>query len=60
MNRRLIARVVGLILGIEALCMLPSLAIALFVGGPDVPAFCWSIVLCAGMSALLLLVRQES
>ncbi len=60
MNRRLIARVVGLILGIEALCMLPSLAIALVVRGDDVMPLCWAILSCSAMSFLLLLVRQDS
>ena len=39
MNRQLIARVIGLILRIEAVCMLPSLVIALATGGADRSAF---------------------
>lgn len=60
MNRKLVARVVGLILGIEAACMLPSLVIALITRGADVLPFCWSILLCAAASFLLLLIRQDS
>ena len=60
MNRKLVVRVVGLILGIEAICMLPSLIIALITGGEDLLPFCWSVALCALTSFLLLLVRQDS
>ncbi|MBE6910287.1 MAG: TrkH family potassium uptake protein [Ruminococcaceae bacterium] len=60
MNRKLIARVVGLILGIEALCMLPSLAIALFTRGTDILPFCWSILLSGAVSLALVCIRQDS
>ena len=60
MNRRLIARVVGLILGVEALCMLPCLAVALFTRGADVLPFCRSILLCGAVSLALVCVRQSS
>ncbi len=60
MNRPLIARVVGLILRIEAACMVPCLLIALFTRGPDVPAFCWSIALSGAAGFLLSGVKQES
>ena len=60
MNRKLIARVVGLILRIEAACMLPSLAIALVTHGSDVLAFCASILICGAASFLLTAIRQDS
>ncbi len=60
MNRRLIARVVGLILGIEAICMAPSFIIALCTDGPDVRAFAGSIALCGGLSYFLIKLRQDS
>ena len=60
MNRRLIARVVGLILGIEAFCMAPSFLIALVTQGPDVRAFGASVALCAAASLFLSHVRQDS
>ncbi len=60
MNRAVILRVVGLILGIEAVCMLPSLAIALFTGGEDTRAFVFSIFLCALWSFVFTRVRAKS
>ncbi|MBQ9459240.1 MAG: TrkH family potassium uptake protein [Oscillospiraceae bacterium] len=60
MNRKLVARVVGLILGIEAVCMLPSLVIAIATRGEDVVPFLRSIVLCSAVSGGLLLIRQDS
>lgn len=60
MNRPLIARVVGLILRIEAICMAPSLLIALLTHGSDVLAFCASIALCGAAGLLLSGVRQDS
>jgi len=60
MNRPVIARVVGLILGIEAACMVPSLIIALAARGTDVAAFAFSIVICAIVSVLLYRIRPKS
>ncbi len=60
MNRAVVARVVGLILGIEAVCMLPSFSIALITGGPDAEAFGISIALCAVLCLLLTRVTVES
>jgi len=57
MNRAVVARVVGLILGIEAVCMLPSFAIALVTRGADREAFAISIVLCAVFSMLFSWIR---
>ena len=60
MNRAVIARVIGLILGIEAICMLPSFAIALVTSGADAEAFAISVTLCAVLSLLLSRVRAKS
>ncbi len=60
MNRAVIARVIGLILGIEAVCMLPSFAIALVTGGADAEAFAISVTVCAVSGALLLRIRPKS
>ena len=60
MNRSVIARVIGLILGIEAVCMVPSLAIALLVRGTDVLAFAYSIAICGAVSFALSRVKPKS
>ncbi len=60
MNRAVVARVVGLILGIEAICMLPSFFIALVTRGPDAQAFGISIAVCAVLWLLLSRVTIES
>ena len=60
MNRSVIARVVGLILGIEAVCMLPSLAIALVTGGEDAFAFAVAISLCSITFLLINRIRPRS
>ncbi len=51
MNRNLIARMVGLILRIEAVCMLPCLAIALPAGWADTRGFLAAIAACMLLSA---------
>ena len=55
MNRPLIARVVGLILRIEAACMAPCLLIALLTRGSDVLAFCISVALSGAVGGYLIL-----
>ena len=60
MNRSVIARVIGLILGIEAVCMVPSLAIALLVRGTDVLAFAYSIAICGAVSFALSRIKPAS
>ena len=60
MNRPVIARVNGLILGIEAVCMVPSLMIAIATRGADLRAFALSIALCGLGSFLLYRVRLTS
>jgi len=60
MNRSVIARVIGLILGIEAVCMVPSLAIALFKRGTDVLAFAYSIAICGAVSFALSRIKPAS
>ena len=60
MNRSVIARVIGLILGIEAVCMVPSLAIALLKCGTDVLAFAYSIAICGAVSFALSRIKPAS
>ena len=60
MNRSVIARVIGLILGIEAVCMVPSLAIALLKRGTDVLAFAYSIAICGVVSFALSHIKPAS
>ena len=60
MNRSVIARVVGLILGIEAVCMAPSFAIALAARGADARAFAASIAVCGALSLLLTRVKAKT
>ena len=59
MNQKLILRIVGLILCIEALCMLPSLLLAAASGGEDLQAFFVSAVLCGGIGGLLALIKPD-
>ena len=59
MNRKLIARVIGLILGIEAGCMLPSLVLAIWTHGADLRAFLFSICVCSLLSVALMQFRPE-
>ena len=60
MNRAVIARVIGLILCIEAFCLVPSFVIALAVKGADIHAFAVSIALCGGIGFGLTRVRAKS
>ena len=60
MNRAVIVRVIGLILGIEAVCMLPSFAVALLTQGADAQAFAIAICLCAAVGLPLYRVRAEN
>ena len=45
MNQNLILRIVGVILCIEALCMIPPLLLSVFGGGPDQRAFLYALLL---------------
>ena len=59
MNQKLILKIVGIILCIEALCMLPPLLIAAVSGGSDLRAFFAAAVLCGGIGGLLTLTRPD-
>ena len=60
MNVKLLSRLLGAILLVEAAAMLPSLLIALGYGDGDAMAFAWTILLLAAIGApLRLLVRTE-
>ena len=54
MNQKLILKIVGIILCIEALCMLPPLLIAAVSSGSDLRAFFAAAVLCGGIGGLFL------
>ena len=49
MNKRLVLRLLGAIMLIEALAMVPSLAISLFYGDGDAPALAYSMVLLGAL-----------
>lgn len=49
MNKKLVCRLLGAILLIEALAMLPSLAVSLVYGDGDVPAFLYTIALLTAL-----------
>ena len=57
MNQNLILRIVGVILCIEALCMIPPLLLSVFGGGPDQRAFLYALLICGGVGVLLSLIR---
>ena len=59
MNQKLILKIVGIILCIEALCMLPPLLIAAVSGGSELRAFFAAAVLCGGIGGLLTLTRPD-
>ena len=59
MNQKLILKIVGIILCIEALCMLPPLLIAAVSGGSDLRAFFAAAALCGGIGGLLTLTRPD-
>ena len=59
MNQKLILKIVGIILCIEALCMLPPLLLAAVSGGSDLRAFFTAAVLCGGIGGLLTLTRPD-
>ena len=59
MNQKLILKIVGIILCIEALCMLPPLLIAAVSGGSELRAFFAAAVLCGGIGGLLTLTHPD-
>ena len=60
MNVKLLLRILGAILLVEAAAMLPALAIALGYGDGDAMAFVWTILLLAVIGApLQLLIKAE-
>ena len=59
MNRNLILKLVGVILCIEALCMLVPLLYALVCGEPDMTALLRSVAVCGGCGGLLALIRSS-
>ena len=60
MNQNLILRIVGVILCIEALCMIPPLLLSVFGGGVDQRAFLYVLLICGGVGVLLSLIRADN
>ena len=63
MNRKLIIRVLGAILGIEALAMIPSFLVSLYYKDGDTAALGWSILLtlvCGGSMFLIPKTEKNS
>ena len=60
MNQNLILRIVGVILCIEALCMIPPLLLSVFGGGVDQRAFLYALLICGGVGVLLSLIRADN
>ena len=60
MNQNLILRIVGVILCIEALCMIPPLLLSVFGGGTDQRAFLYALLICGGVGVLLSLIRADN
>ena len=59
MNHKLVVKILGAILCIEAVCMLLPLLIALFTHGSDVFSFGITILLCGGLGILLYCIRTD-
>lgn len=60
MNQNLILRIVGVILCIEALCMIPPLLLSVFGSGVDQRAFLYALLICGGVGVLLSLIRADN
>ena len=59
MNQNLILRIVGVILCIEALCMIPPLLLSVFDGGVGQRALLYALLICGGVGVLLSLIRAD-
>ena len=58
MNRKLIIRVLGAILGIEALAMIPALLVSLYYKDGDTAALGWSILLTLFCGSMMYLIPK--
>lgn len=59
MNYRLILRVIGRVLGIEAAFMIFPLIVSFIYGGGDHPAFLWPILITAGAGGALAFIKPK-
>ena len=59
MNYRLIFRLIGNVLTVEALCMIPAIVVSVLYGGTDVPAFLLSIAIILAVSLPLLSIKPK-
>ena len=60
MNKKLIAKILGFVLCIEAACLFFPLSVAILAREEDMPAFLLSIALCAACGVPLLLLRIDN
>jgi len=59
MNHRLILRLIGNVLSLEALCMIPPMIVSIIYGGEDLPAFLLSVGIILAAASPLLLIKPE-
>ena len=59
MSYRLLLRLLGHVLRVEAVCLLAPAAVSLASGGEDLPAFCWTILLTGVLGLLLSMVPSR-
>jgi len=59
MNYRLILRLIGNVLALEALAMVLPVIVSIIYGGEDLPAFLFSIAIMLAASSPLLLIKPE-
>lgn len=60
MNFRMIFKSLGIVIGIEALCMVPSLIVSLIYGQDDALPFVVSILITATVGVLMYLIRVKT
>jgi len=56
-NHRLILRMIGNVLSLEALCMIPPVIVSILYGGEDLMAFLLSMIIILAVSSPLLLAK---
>ena len=62
MNKKMIARMQGVLFALEALFMLPAIAVCVIYGetGAPMTGFLWTVALLAGLSGVLMLVGRKA
>ena len=59
MNYKLILRLIGNVLSLEALCMIPPVIVSILYGGEDLSAFLLSVAIILAAASPLLLIKPE-